>query len=96
MTRKQKRRKLALEADKELGDTKNLNAAIRSAKKLNQPQKIGMLETRSSSRTKKGIGKKLRGRFETEVDRNAKKAKTRGVGQRPRKSTAIGSGKSAR
>ena len=72
LTRKQKRRKLALEADKELGDTKSLSAAIRSAKKLNQPQKIGTLEQRSSSRKKSGFGKKRRGMFETELGRKAK------------------------
>jgi ATP-dependent RNA helicase DDX27 len=79
---------LALEADKDFRDTKSLNAAIRSAKKLNRPQKIGLVEQRSSSSKKKGIGKKRRDMFETELGRNAKTKE----GVRPRKSS-IGSGK---
>jgi len=40
LTRKQKRRKLAMAADKELGQSRLLNAAIRAAKKANRPQKL--------------------------------------------------------
>ena len=36
LSRKAKRRKLAMEADKELGDSKSINAAIRSAKKASK------------------------------------------------------------
>jgi len=42
LSRKAKRRKLAIEADKELGDSKSINAAIRSAKKASRAGKTGL------------------------------------------------------
>ena len=88
LTRKQKRRKLALEADKEIGDTKSMNAAIRSAKKLNRPPKIGMLEQAKSGK-KRGSGKRSRGMFETDLGPKT----TKGV--RPQ-TTPVRSGKMSR
>ena len=44
LSRKAKRRKLAMEADKELGDSKSINAAIRSAKKASRLGKTGLPE----------------------------------------------------
>lgn len=42
LSRKAKRRKLAMEEDKEVGDEKAVNAAIRMAKKSARPSKIGV------------------------------------------------------
>ncbi|KAJ6610890.1 DEAD-domain-containing protein [Mycena sp. CBHHK59/15] len=50
LTRKAKRRKLAMEEDKELGDDGAMKAAIRSAKKSAQPSKIGVLPKKVSAR----------------------------------------------
>jgi len=44
LSRKAKRRKLAMEADKELGDSKSINAAIRSAKRASRPGKTRLPE----------------------------------------------------
>ncbi|TFK41137.1 DEAD-domain-containing protein [Crucibulum laeve] len=65
LSRKAKRRKMIMEEDKEMGDDKALNAAIRLAKKANRPSKIGVPEPlsaknrkaakkRSKARTKSG------------------------------------------
>lgn len=48
LSRKAKRRKMAMEDDKELGDGGAVKAAIRSAKKAARPPKIGVPEKRSS------------------------------------------------
>ena len=42
-----------MEEDKELGDNKSLNAAIRSAKKSARPAKIGVPERKDSKSSKK-------------------------------------------
>lgn len=42
-----------MEEDKELGDNKSLNAAIRSAKKAARPAKIGVPERKDSKSPKK-------------------------------------------
>ena len=42
-----------MEEDKELGDDKSLNAAIRSAKKAARPAKIGVPEQKDSKSLKK-------------------------------------------
>ena len=44
---------MTLEEDKELGDNRSLNAAIRSAKKAAQPAKIGVPERKDSKSLKK-------------------------------------------
>ncbi|KAK0506099.1 DEAD-domain-containing protein [Armillaria luteobubalina] len=48
LSRKAKRRKLAMEDDAEMGDSRSLQAAIRSAKKSAKPAKIGVPERRPS------------------------------------------------
>ncbi|PBL01011.1 DEAD-domain-containing protein [Armillaria gallica] len=52
LSRKAKRRKLAMEDDAEIGDSRSLQAAIRSAKKSAQPSKIGVPERRPSKASK--------------------------------------------
>ncbi|XP_006454358.1 hypothetical protein AGABI2DRAFT_114110 [Agaricus bisporus var. bisporus H97] len=49
-TRKAKRRKIAMEEDRELGDGKAITAAIRSAKKASRPAKIGAVESSKPKR----------------------------------------------
>jgi len=65
LSRKAKRRKLAMKEDLESGNTKGLNAAIRSAKRAVRPVKIGMAEKRNGKgrrnvekarKTKRGQG----------------------------------------
>jgi ATP-dependent RNA helicase DDX27 len=53
LSRKAKRRKMTMEEDKELGDNKSVNAAIRSAKKAARPAKIGVPERKDSKSPKK-------------------------------------------
>ncbi|EAU93002.1 ATP-dependent RNA helicase drs1 [Coprinopsis cinerea okayama7 len=49
LSRKAKRRKMAMEEDKESGVQKSVNAAIRSAKKASRLSKISMLPSKGSS-----------------------------------------------
>ncbi|KAF9527593.1 ATP-dependent RNA helicase drs1 [Crepidotus variabilis] len=71
MTRKQKRRKLAMEEDQEFNDTKSIHSAIRSAKKAHRPTKIGMPEVKDTKgnkkKTKSSLSKKARSSFDTDV-----------------------------
>ena len=89
LTRKAKRRKLALEADKELGQTGAVNAAIRSAKKAARPAKIGIPVHRSVSTSKRSKGKKgtsKAGAFDRDL--SSKVARSEGV--RAKRGDAIG------
>ncbi|KAK0478485.1 DEAD-domain-containing protein [Armillaria novae-zelandiae] len=52
LSRKAKRRKLAMEDDAEMGDSRSLQAAIRSVKKSAKPAKIGVPERRPSKASK--------------------------------------------
>lgn len=58
LSRRVKRRKLALEEDEAAGDHKVVNAAIRSAKKAARPNKIGVPEKRDSKKGSKSRDKK--------------------------------------
>lgn len=64
LTRKAKRRKLAMETDNELGDSMSINAAIRSAKKASRPTKIGVPER---VKPKKGSTKPRKSSFDQEL-----------------------------
>lgn len=91
LTRKAKRRKMALEADKELGETGAVNAAIRSAKKAARPAKIGIPEHRNvpaSKRTKARKGASKTGGNTFDRDLSSKVA--RGEGVHAKKGDAIG------
>lgn len=91
LTRKAKRRKMALEADKELGETGAVNAAIRSAKKAARPAKIGIPDHRNvpaSKRTKARKGASKTGGNTFDRDLSSKAA--RGEGVRAKKGDAIG------
>lgn len=62
---------MAIEADKESGDSKMINAAIRSAKKASRPTKIGLPEP---ARPKpKSAPKKSKSSFDQELGGHAAK-----------------------
>lgn len=91
LTRKAKRRKMALEADKELGETGAVNAAIRSAKKAARPAKIGIPEHRNvpaskGTKARKGASKTGGNTF----DRDLSSKVARGEGVHAKKGDAIG------
>ncbi|KXN90005.1 ATP-dependent RNA helicase DRS1 [Leucoagaricus sp. SymC.cos] len=65
LTRKAKRRKLAMEADKEMGDSRTINTTIRSAKKASRPTRIGLPEPVKSRQ--KGAAKHSRSSFDTDL-----------------------------
>lgn len=107
LTRKAKRRKLALKEDAEMGETGAVKAAIRSAKRASRPNKIGVGENprdarkgskgRSNSKSRRQ-GKKKKERvskigFQKELGVNRKSAAGGREGTRAKKGDAIGSGK---
>jgi ATP-dependent RNA helicase DDX27 len=53
LSRREKRRKLAMEEEKETGDRRALDAAIRLAKRANRPAKIGASEKHADKRSGK-------------------------------------------
>jgi len=74
LSRKAKRRKMTTEEDKELGDNKSLNAAIRSAKMAARPAKIGVPERKDSASPKKKRKALTRSgnRFDSDFGRKSK------------------------
>lgn len=78
-----------MEEDEEMGDSKSVNAAIRSAKKSARPAKIGVPERRSTSKLKaKKSGRpkvraKVGGAFERDIGQ-------KGEGVRAKKGDKIG------
>jgi ATP-dependent RNA helicase DDX27 len=72
LTRKAKRRKLVMEADKV--HDKTMNAAIRSAKKASRPTKIGFLEPVKTKQ--KAVTKRSKGSFDRDLS-NRKSVKAR-------------------
>ncbi|KIK83138.1 hypothetical protein PAXRUDRAFT_35494 [Paxillus rubicundulus Ve08.2h10] len=85
LSRRAKRRKIALEADKESGDSKVLNAAIRSAKKAARPGKMSNPPSKSSTQKSK-VTSQTKSAFE--LDLSGKWG--RGEGIRAKKGDAIG------
>jgi len=70
------------EADKEFGDSKSINAAIRSAKKASRPTKIGLPEppkskARSSSKRSKSSFNHEIGKRAVKKEQNSLKTKGR-------------------
>ncbi|KAG6851047.1 hypothetical protein H0H93_002939 [Arthromyces matolae] len=70
LSRKAKRRKLAIEEDAKTDDSRGINAAIRSAKRSAQPTKIGLPERTKKPNTKSRKGKS-RGTFDRDLERKA-------------------------
>ena len=100
LTRKAKRRKLALKEDAEMGETGAMKAAIRSAKRESRPNKIGLPERPRDARKTKGKEKKNRKKergnkigFEKELGVKRKSAVGGREGTRAKKGDALGSGK---
>ncbi|KAJ7630960.1 DEAD-domain-containing protein [Roridomyces roridus] len=89
LTRKAKRRKMAMEEDAELGDGGATKAAIRSAKKSARPQKIGVPTSnangKKSSRKKKATRVSGSG-FGTDLGQRS----SSGEGVRAKKGDAVG------
>ncbi|THV04926.1 DEAD-domain-containing protein [Dendrothele bispora CBS 962.96] len=92
LSRRQKRRKLAMEEDAEIGNTGAVNAAIRSAKKASRPGKIGEPERRpqKTKSKSKGKGKKVTSRVGGAFDRDLGDKTSRHEGVRTKKGDAIG------
>jgi ATP-dependent RNA helicase DDX27 len=88
LSRKAKRRKMAMEDVNEKGNSGELNAAIRSAKKAARPAKIGISRPRAA--LGKSKGKKLTTRTSSGFDRELGQIPGRGEGTRAKKGDAIG------
>jgi ATP-dependent RNA helicase DDX27 len=76
---------MAMEADKEFGDSKVLNAAIRTAKKAARPEKIGNPPSKSPTQKSK-VTSRRRSAFEQDLSGK----RGRGEGIRAKKGDAIG------
>ncbi|TFK30462.1 ATP-dependent RNA helicase drs1 [Coprinopsis marcescibilis] len=77
LTRKAKRRKMAMEADQEDGIGKSVDAAIRSAKKASRPGKIGLLAKPSASKpAAKGAKPKRKNNFDTDHSSRSKSSQS--------------------
>jgi len=94
LSRKAKRRKLAMEEDKEMGDSGALKAAVRSAKKSARPTKIGIPERRTAKSTKSKKGKLARAGKVFDKDLGQKSG--HGEGVRAKKGDAVGGMKKGR
>ncbi|KII94365.1 hypothetical protein PLICRDRAFT_133018 [Plicaturopsis crispa FD-325 SS-3] len=92
LSRKAKRRKLAMQEDEEMGDSRALTASIRSAKKAARPQKIGIPEKRppkgKDKKSRKKVTSRTGGAFERDLGQKQKPG--RGEGVRAKKGDAIG------
>jgi ATP-dependent RNA helicase DDX27 len=84
-----KRRKMAMEVDKEIGDNANLNAAIRSAKKAAKPGKIGMALS-NGSQLKHGPKSKARSSTASKFEQDLSTRSARSEGIRAKKGDAVG------
>ncbi|KAJ7615290.1 DEAD-domain-containing protein [Mycena polygramma] len=91
LTRKAKRRKLAMEEDAELGDDRATQAAIRSAKKSARPPKIGIQTPRPPSKKgKRSDRKKTTARAGGAFDRDLGQKGGSREGVRSNKGDAVG------
>ncbi|KAF8922538.1 DEAD-domain-containing protein [Mucidula mucida] len=93
LSRKAKRRKLAMEDDAEMGDSRAVEASIRSAKKSARPSKIGVPErrsvnTKSKSRKPPKATRSSTGTFDRDLGQRAAHE-----GARSKKGVSAGSGK---
>lgn len=80
-----------MDEDKELGDNKFLNAAIRSAKKAARPAKIGVPERKDSKppKKKRRVSARSGGTFDSDIGQKSKSRE----GVRAKKGDAIKLGK---
>ncbi|KIJ68429.1 hypothetical protein HYDPIDRAFT_106624 [Hydnomerulius pinastri MD-312] len=90
LSRRAKRRKMAIEADKEFGDSGAVNAAIRSAKKEARPGKIGIPQSKNTAPSKKRQKPKVTSRVGGAFDRDLSAKGTKGEGIRAKKGDNIG------
>ena len=91
LTRRAKRRRLAMEEDEAEGSRKGVEAAIRSVKKSSRPTKLGLPEPKVDKRKKNNkkesfkSGRKSGRGFENDLGQRAK-----GEGVRAKKGDAVG------
>ena len=78
-----------MDEDKELGDNKSLNAAIRSAKKAARPAKIGVPERKDSKSPKKKRKVRSGNTFDSDFGQKSKSRE----GVRSKKGDAVKLGK---
>jgi carbamate kinase len=71
LSRREKRRKMTMEEEKESGDKPAIDAAIRLAKRTNRPSKIGIPEKHASKRSgqknKRRTSGRKKGGFDSEM-----------------------------
>ncbi|KAG9314378.1 DEAD-domain-containing protein [Chiua virens] len=89
LSRRAKRRKVAMELDKELGGNGGLDAAIRSAKKAARPGKIGKALGKAPTRMKSGPKSKSKSRSAGAFEQDLSSSKARNEGVRAKKGDAI-------
>ena len=82
MSRRAKRRKLALEEDDDAADKGAMRAAVRSAKKAIRPAKIGMSENRATKQKTRGKEKKKRRSESLFTGQNGRSVFDRDMGQK--------------
>ncbi|KAJ7169880.1 DEAD-domain-containing protein [Mycena filopes] len=90
LTRKAKRRKLAMQEDEEMGDDRATQASIRSAKKSARPPKIGVLVPRPASKKAKKSPRKVTARTGGAFDRDLGQKGGSGEGVRSKKGDSVG------
>ncbi|KAJ6575136.1 P-loop containing nucleoside triphosphate hydrolase protein [Mycena capillaripes] len=90
LTRKAKRRKLAMEEDAELGDDRATQAAIRSAKKSARPPRIGVQIPRPPTKKAKRSNRKVTARTGGAFDKDLGQKGGSGEGVRSKKGDAVG------
>lgn len=87
LSRKVKRRKMAIEAEQEPGQKGAIDAAIRSAKRQARPGKVGKVQTKNAAGGRKKVASKVTSRVGDAFNQDLS-AKREGI--RARKGDAIG------
>ncbi|KAF8445958.1 DEAD-domain-containing protein [Boletus edulis BED1] len=90
LSRRSKRRKMAIEMNNEIGDNGSLNAAIRSAKKAAKPGKIRTALSKGATRPKHGPKSKASPRALGTFEQDLSTRKARSEGIRAKKGDNVG------
>ncbi|KAL4069605.1 P-loop containing nucleoside triphosphate hydrolase protein [Scleroderma yunnanense] len=91
LSRKAKRRKMAIEAEKEPGQKGAIDAAIRSAKRQARPGKVGKIQTKNTTLVGQRKTSKVSSRTGSVFNRDLSAKKNTREGIRAKKGDAIGS-----
>ncbi|ETW74902.1 hypothetical protein HETIRDRAFT_332035 [Heterobasidion irregulare TC 32-1] len=89
LTRRVKRRKMALEEEKEEGDRKGVDAAIRAAKKASRPAKIGVPVQQNANSSKKAKRKTKVTSHGSVFGKDMEQRSNRGEGVRAKKGDRV-------